>query len=145
MPTPRIEHAFQYAAAAAANGQPFFNAAGLRNGAFQQTGTTGRNSDQYPQKFMFRIAVVDTVAGGSVTFIVEEASFPGTSWGAPATFRGTTGVNQFTLTIPSGQLMKTHHFNHYARLPCVRIRTASYVQGSAILAYAYGSIGFQNV
>ena len=102
----------------------------------------GLNSNQYPWNIMIRMAVVDTVAGGAVTFVIEEAPFPGTVWSAPAAFRGTTGENSFTLTIPSGSLMKALHRNFKLTQPCVRVRVASFTGGAAPAAYVYGSPGY---
>lgn len=135
MPSPRFEHCLQYAAAAAANGNPLFNAAGLRWGAFG----VGPNQNLYPWNTMIRLALLDTVAGASITFTLEEAPFPGTAWTAPI---GGTGT--YTLTIPTGVLMKGHHFLHKARQPCLRVRTSAYTGGSAPKAYAYASPGFYN-
>lgn len=141
MPVPHFEHAFQYNQASAANGNPLLNANGLRWGAFA-VASGGLNSNQYPWNIMIRMAVVDTVAGGAVTFVIEEAPFPGTVWSAPAAFRGTTGENSFTLTIPSGSLMKALHRNFKLTQPCVRVRVASFTGGAAPAAYVYGSPGY---
>lgn len=116
---------FQDAAIAAANGNACGNAQGMRyaKGA-------GANRNLYPWYMKIRMTAFDSIAGGTVTFLIQDS---------PDNVTYTTRLTE-TVTIPTAKKLSVSRLFKTAQ-PYVRVRVNAVAGGAAPTADAYGTLG----